>query len=61
MKLFILPLIATSILAFSTDQKEILNEAYNIGGLIKAKDGMTFEKTLRSIALTESSAGKYVV
>jgi hypothetical protein len=46
---------------FNDSQKHIIRKSYNIGKLIKAKDGMTFEHTLSSIAFTESSAGKYII
>jgi len=46
---------------FSKDQKEILNEAYNIGKQIKTADGLSFENTLRSVAFSESSGGVYIV
>lgn len=55
------------ILAVSTaygldnSQKHKIKVAYNIGKIIKAKDGMTFENGLPSIMGQESSFGIYVV
>jgi hypothetical protein len=46
---------------FTSYQKSIIRQSYNIGKLIKAKDGMTFENSLASIVFTESSGGKYIV
>ena len=46
---------------FTHSQKSTMNEAYGIGKQIEANDGMTFGKTLRSIAFSESSAGVYKV
>lgn len=47
--------------ALSEKQMDNLQIAYSIGKITKANDGMTFEKTLASIMLTESSAGKNLV
>jgi len=61
---FLIPLIITSSLfagVFTESQKESLNEAYHIGKQMKANDGMTFEQALRSIAFSESSAGRFLV
>ena len=62
MRLLILPLLVTSVIGsmFSNDQKIILQEAYSIGKQVKVKN-MSFENTLRSIAFTESSAGRYII
>jgi hypothetical protein len=38
-------------------QKLVIKEVYNVGKTVKTNDGMTFEKTLVGIVLTESSAG----
>ena len=63
MKILILSLLVVSLQAgyFTKSQKDNLNIAYNIGKQISAKDGMTFENTLRSIAFTESSAGENII
>lgn len=42
-------------------QLELLSISYNVGKNIQAKDGMSFEKALSSIVLTETSSGKYVI
>ena len=62
MKVILLALLCFSLsFGFTNNQKRIIRQSYNIGKLIKAKDGMTFENSLASIVFTESSAGKYVV
>jgi len=61
-KIFISLLLVISLsYSFDKDQMDIIRKSYNIGKLIKAKDGMTFENTLASISFTESSAGKYII
>ena len=62
MKVILLLLLYFSLsFGFTSYQKSIIRDAYNIGKLIKAKNGMTFENSLASIVFTESSAGKYIV
>ena len=51
----------TLLFGLSKDQESVLQRAYIIGGLTVADDGMTFEKTISSIALAESSAGKELI
>jgi len=47
--------------ALNTSQINILKLSYNIGKKYKAIDGHTFEDTLPTIVLTETSAGKYII
>jgi len=57
----ILLIAGTSLFAVSAEQEKIMQESYNIGKQIVAKDGTSFEWTLTAIGLTESSAGKNII
>jgi hypothetical protein len=46
---------------FNDKQIELIQTTYNIGKSIVASNGMTFEKALTSILLTETTAGKYII
>jgi len=62
MKVFIMLLLLTiSLFAMSREQISVLQTAYSMGKMIKAKNGTSFENTLAAIALTESSAGVDIV
>jgi len=50
-------LFITKAYALSKEQLTNLQIAYSIGKITKGKDGMTFEKAMASMMLTESSAG----
>lgn len=54
--LFLFVVVSVNLLAISNSQIKNLQVAYSIGKITVAKDGMTFERTLASIMLTESSA-----
>lgn len=47
--------------ALSEDQIQNLQVAYSMGKLVKAKDGVTFEKTMAAIMMVESSAGVNII
>ena len=46
---------------FSYEQENLLKVVYNIGSKISSTNGLSFEKTLTSIVLTETSGGKYLI
>lgn len=46
---------------FSDEQYRLLKIAFNVGKNIHAKNGMSFEKALSSIVLTETTSGKYII
>jgi len=51
----------TPLLALSAEQEQVINESYNIGKQVKAKDGMTFEWALAAVGMTESSSGRNII
>lgn len=61
MKLFLLLFLTINLFALTTDQEKVFKTVYNTAKMYHAKDGMTFEKTLTSIALRESSLGLTIV
>ena len=60
-KIILILIITISVYGYSEAQLENLNRIYNIGLQMKKKTGMSFEKTLCAIALTESSAGVNII
>ena len=59
--LILINLISLNLYALDNIQLNVIKTAYKVASKYKASDGHTFNDTIASITLTESSAGKFLI